>query len=152
MELDHRHLPALRARFAKYRAVTIEHADFLAGGERAYDFIIGNPPYVAITSLSESEKIRYRSRYDSARGRFDLYMLFFEESLRRLSPGGRLVLITPEKYLYVESAGPLRDLLTRWHVESVRLMPEDTFGDLVAYPTVTVVNHASGGLTLVAKT
>jgi SAM-dependent methyltransferase len=151
VESDPRHLPALRAKYDRQRAVRIEHADFLADARALYDYIVGNPPYVPITELSEAEKARYRARYSTARGRFDLYLLFFEEALRRLAPGGRLVFITPEKYLYVETAGPLRALLARRHVEEIRLVREDTFGELVTYPTITVVDHAPPGITQVMR-
>lgn len=151
VESDPRHLPALRVKYGRERAVSIEHADFLGGRGTTYDYIVGNPPYVPITELSEAEKARYRGRYATARGRFDLYLLFFEEALRRLAPGGRLVFITPEKYLYVETAGPLRELLARSHVEEIVLLREDTFGDLVTYPTVTVVSHMRPGRTQVLR-
>lgn len=151
VESDPRHLPVLRAKYDRLRTIRIEHADFLVDTRTAYDYIVGNPPYVPITGLSEAEKSRYRARYVTARGRFDLYLLFFEEALRRLAPGGRLVFITPEKYLYVETAGPLRNLLARHHVEEIRLVREDTFGELVTYPTITVVGHAPPGTTQVVR-
>ena len=151
VESDPRHLPALQAKYRRLRAVSIEHADFLEGGCAAFDYIVGNPPYVPITGLSEGEKARYRERYATAQGRFDLYLLFFEEALRRLAPGGRLVFITPEKYLYVETAGPLRELLARRYVEEILLVREDTFGELVTYPTITVVGHAPPGGTQVIR-
>ncbi len=151
VESDPRHLPALRAKYGRLRAVSIEHADFLEDGCTAFDYVVGNPPYVPITELSEAEKARYRARYSTARGRFDLYLLFFEEALRRLTPGGRLVFITPEKYLYVETAGPLRELLARRHVEKILLVREDTFGELVTYPTITVVSHVPPGRTQVVR-
>ncbi|MGH8581740.1 MAG: Eco57I restriction-modification methylase domain-containing protein [Gammaproteobacteria bacterium] len=151
VESDPRHLPVLQTKYERQRAVHIEHADFLADGSTGYDYIIGNPPYVPITALSETEKVRYRARYATARGRFDLYLLFFEEAFRRLAPRGRLVFITPEKYLYVETAGPLRELLAYWHVEEIRLVREDTFGDLVTYPTITVLGHAPPGATRIVR-
>jgi hypothetical protein len=125
----------------------LEHADFLADDHAKYDFIVGNPPYVPITALSENEKAEFRGHYATARGRFDLYLLFFEKALRNLAQGGRLVFITPEKYLYVETAGPLRNLLARCHVEEIRLVREDTFGELVTYPTITVLDNAAPGPT-----
>lgn len=151
VESDPRHLPVLHAKYAGLRTVRIEHSDFLEAGGGAYDYVVGNPPYVPITALSEAEKARYRARYISARGRFDLYLLFFEQALRRLAPGGRLVFITPEKYMYVETAGPLRDLLARLHVQEIRLVREDTFGELVTYPTITVVDQAPPGTTQVVR-
>jgi SAM-dependent methyltransferase len=147
VEADPRHLPELRAKFAGERQVHIRCADFLTNGSASYDYIVGNPPYVPITKLSEDEKARYRRNYVTAKARFDLYILFFEQALRQLKPNGRLVFITPEKYLYVQTAGPLRQLLAQRHVQQIRLLPEDTFGDLVTYPTITVVNNMASGKT-----
>jgi SAM-dependent methyltransferase len=151
VESDARHLPVLRAKYKGQRGVRIEHADFLTDRRTTYNFIVGNPPYVAITALSEGEKARYRACYTTARGRFDLYLLFFEQALRCLAPGGRLVFITPEKYLYVETAGPLRDMLSRCHIEQIRLVREDTFGELVTYPMITVLCSRSPGRTHVMR-
>ena len=151
VESDPRHVAAMHHKFDDERAVEIVHADFLLSEPGAYNFIVGNPPYVAITGLSEGEKQQYRARFVTARGRFDLYMLFFEQALAGLAPGGRLVFITPEKYLYVDSAGPLRRLLARYHVEAIDLVPEDTFGDLVTYPTITTVRNVSPGKTQVLR-
>jgi adenine-specific DNA-methyltransferase len=151
VESDPRHLPILRTKYAGIDAVRIEQVDFLAKGGGEYDFIIGNPPYVPITGLSETEKADYRSRFSTARGRFDLYLLFFEQALRQKAADGRLVFITPEKYLYVETAGALRDLLSRCHVEEIRLVSEDTFGELVTYPTITVVSSGAPGTTRVVR-
>ncbi len=151
VELDPRHLPLLRAKYKNVRAVQIRHEDFLADHGTSYDFVVGNPPYVSITALSESEKTMYRARYATAYGRFDLYLLFFEQALRNLAPGGRLVFITPEKYVYVDTAGPLRELLAQHHVEEIRFAREDTFGGLVTYPTLTVVRKAPPGTTKVRR-
>jgi SAM-dependent methyltransferase len=151
VESDPRHHAVLQVKYDRFRAVRIEHADFLADRGRTFDFVVGNPPYVPITELSENEKAQYRGRFTSARGRFDLYLLFFEQALRSLTPGGRLVFITPEKYLYVETAGPLRRLLAQGHIEEIRLVSEDTFGDLVTYPTITAVNNKPPGKTRVVR-
>lgn len=91
---------------------------------------------------------RYRRLYRTSVGRFDLYMLFFEKALSLLKPGGRLVFVTPEKYLYVHSARELRRLLARYHVEEVELVREDAFRGVLAYPAVTVVNKARPSATV----
>ncbi|MFZ0660916.1 MAG: N-6 DNA methylase [Candidatus Binataceae bacterium] len=135
-----RHVIVAGRQFAGRREVEIRYGDFLDGGsDEEFDFVIGNPPYVSILELSEDEKARYRSRYIAAQGRFDLYLLFFEQALRRLRAGGRLVFITPEKFLYVETARPLRKIIRQWDVEEINLLDEATFGPLVTYPTVTTL-------------
>lgn len=130
-------------KFRGSRSVTIHNEDFLAGtAGRRFDFVIGNPPYVAITGLSESERATYRTKYATAVGRFDLYLLFFEQALRQLNRGGRLVFITPEKFLFVKTAEPLRRMLAGLRVRQIHLVDEETFGGLVTYPTITTVDNA----------
>ena len=151
VEVDPRHMPILHEQFRSARAVRIVEEDFLSSKVEQYDFIIGNPPYVAIGQLSETDRNRYRERFAAARGRFDLYLLFFEQAVKQLRPGGRMVFITPEKFLYVESARPVRRILADQHVEELRLVREDTFGDLVTYPTITVVTRGAPDRTRVIE-
>lgn len=151
VDSDPRHIEVLIQKFAGNPHVEIRLEDFLTGERRTYDYVIGNPPYVGITGLDATEKAQYRRLFVTARGRFDLYMLFFERSLESLSPGGRLVFITPEKFMYVDSAGALRQLLSQHHVESIDLAPEDTFGDLVTYPAITSICKVAPGATKIYR-
>lgn len=138
VELDPIRASQTRARFGS-PSVEIRQCDFLTATIEPFDFIIGNPPYVSILRLSESEKHDYRTAYEVAHGRFDLYLLFFERALKCLKPGGRMVFITPEKFLYVESAAPLRRLLARVQIEEIDFVDEQIFDGLVAYPTITIL-------------
>ncbi len=130
---------AARDRFRSIAKIEIRTADFLRGSQDRYDFIIGNPPYVAITGLSPAERIRYRRDYETATGRFDLYMLFFEQAVGLLADSGRLVFVTPEKYLYVDSAAALRTMFATLAVRELHFLAEDSFDDLVTYPIITTV-------------
>ena len=140
-----------RATFAGAPNVEIVEADFLAADDLGpFEYAIGNPPYVSILSLSEKEKAFYRATFSSAVGRFDLYMLFFEQVLRHLREGtGRVVFVTPEKFTYVASGSGLRGVLAKHHVEVIRLLPEDTFSGLATYPAVSVVSMGRPGRTQV---
>jgi len=139
-----------RAEFRGSSRVEIRNSDFLTAPIEAFDFIIGNPPYVSIYNFSEGEKRDFRATYETARGRFDLYLLFFERALKRLRPDGRMVFITPEKFLYVETAAPLRRLLSGVKIEQIELIDEQSFDGLVTYPTITtVVSRPPCGATMV---
>ena len=118
-----------------------------------FDYIIGNPPYVAIEHLDEDEKDRYRATFATAKGRFDLYFLFLERALQLLKSGGRLSFITPEKWTYVESAADLRRLLTSegYHVEDIEHVEEDAFEGRITYPCITTVRRAVGGETAITQ-
>ena len=142
VELDPQLVSIARNKFKKCPEVSIEERDFLMTSDVRYDFIIGNPPYVSILQLSENEKQLYKQSYTTARGRFDLYLLFFEKSIRILKEDGRLVFITPEKYVYVETAEPLRRMLAEMQVREIEFLEEDTFRGLTTYPTITIVENS----------
>jgi SAM-dependent methyltransferase len=139
VELDPPRAAAARERFRRVRQVEVRRGDFLLPANETFEYIIGNPPYVSILGFSPAERLSYRAAYRTARGRFDLYALFFEQALRLLPPEGRLVFITPEKFLYVETARPLRELLRRHHLEEFHFVGETTFGERVTYPLVSTV-------------
>jgi SAM-dependent methyltransferase len=125
--------------------IKLVQEDFLAPRRDQFDYIIGNPPYVAITGLDAEERARYRRQYRTAVGRFDLYVLFFEQALRLLKPGGRLVFVTPEKFLYVQSASQLRQHLAAEGIEEIELIDEGSFAGLVTYPAITTVTRREPG-------
>jgi len=143
-ELNPRHVKFVKERFRDFPSVEIKEEDFLATEHADYDYVISNPPYVPITQLSDMEKRMYRPLFKSARGRFDLYLLFFEHSIDALKEGGRLVFITPEKFLYVQTAKALRQILAKKTVEEVEMINENAFGELVTYPTITTVTNSRG--------
>lgn len=140
VEADARLLDQARRAYGSISAVTLRHGDFLEPQPERFDFIVGNPPYVPITALSGEERARYRQRFASATGRFDLYLLFFEQASNCLGPAGRLVFVTPEKFLYVQTGKNLRAQLARRQIESIELIDEDSFEGLVTYPTITTIS------------
>ncbi len=137
IDSDPRHIPEAERKFREYPSVEIRHQDFLLSPHECYDYIIGNPPYVPITGLSEAEKATYRGLFRTAQGRFDLYILFYEQAMKSLKRDGRLVFITPEKFMYVATASKLREMLGRMQVVEIDMIDEETFGDLTTYPTIT---------------
>jgi len=147
IESDPKFIKQTQERFSSLSSVSIVEQDFLDAIDYKFDYIIGNPPYVSITKLSEQERSVFRGRYVTAKGRFDLYLLFFERALNCLNPDGRLVFITPEKFLYVETAQPLRFMLGKLAVEEIHLVDEDVFGELATYPTITTIVNAPGAHT-----
>lgn len=144
IESDPEHLVKARGRGLSH--VAFEERDFLADDmleTGRFEYVIGNPPYVSIEGLNEDEKRRYRAKFCTAVGRFDLYLLFFERALELLAEGGVLSFVTPEKFEYVDTAAPLRRLLTSdgLHVEEIEHIDEDAFIDLVTFPCITTVRR-----------
>ncbi len=73
---------------------------FAQGG---FDVIIGNPPYINAMQLGnaagEEVKNFWREKFESARKTYDIYILFFEQSLKICKNDGFVAFITPNKYL-----------------------------------------------------
>lgn len=82
---------------------------FKQGG---FDAIVGNPPYLFITELSQEEKDYFSRRYETVEYRFDIYGLFMERAAKELlTQGGRLGYIIPHTLLANDSYIKLRKLL-----------------------------------------
>ena len=67
--------------------------------EGGFDAVIGNPPYVSATALSNEHKVYYKTIFKSAKGRLDTYGLFTEKSIDLLKKNGYASLIVPNKFL-----------------------------------------------------
>jgi len=108
----------------------------------SFDAIIGNPPYVNIRQLAKSlprERIdALRERYQTARGNFDLYVLFIERALELLRPGGRCGLIIPNKWATLDYARPCRELLLKQATieQVIDLIDVRPFAKASGYPPV----------------
>ena len=113
-----------------------------------FDAVVANPPYVNIRQLAKSRSSEYvrrlRQRFRTARGNFDLYVVFLERALALLGPGGRCGMIIPNKWATLDYARPLRELLLSQtslaHV--VDLSSQRVFRRASVYPHIVVFSKA----------
>jgi adenine-specific DNA-methyltransferase len=79
-----------------------------------FDFIVGNPPYIRIQLLKEPERKFIQRYYEFCKtGSTDIYIAFFELAYHLLSPDGVAGFITPNTFLYTETARNLREFFAR---------------------------------------
>ena len=76
----------------------------------AYDIVVGNPPFVATSSIQSREELA--KRFVTAKGRFDYSHLFIEQAINKLAPGGVLGMVVPNRLFRNRDAGTIRQLLT----------------------------------------
>ena len=100
-----------------------------AGG---FDAVIGNPPYVGFHGF-ESEKPYLRAEYDSAQGRFDIYLPFVEKGMALLKGQGVLGHICPTNFMKREHGAGLRRLL----LEQTKLIEITDFEDVQIFRRAT---------------
>src|SRR3989338_117503 len=78
-----------------------------------FDVIIGNPPYVRIQTLPKDEVKYFSDKFESAKGSYDIYLLFIEKAYRLLRKGGVAGFILPNKFMVSDYGEKLRTLLSR---------------------------------------
>lgn len=143
------------ARAAELAQDWIQHTDFLlTSWPHRYDFVVGNPPYVRIEDLPASVLRRYRELYPTCTDRADLYVAFFENGLRLLTPQGRLAFICANRFAKNHYGRALRQLIARqFHVRYfLNLEHTQPFAsDVSAYPCVTVIDRQRGEPTFAAS-
>lgn len=116
-----------------------EFEDIMAEG--GFDIVIGNPPYVRIQTLPRDEADYYREQYRSAFGSFDIYILFLEQAIKLLKPGGRLGFITSGKFLKADYGKKIQQILRQeCTVESIiDLSAQQVFAEATTYPVIVVL-------------
>ena len=109
-----------------------------------FDIIVGNPPYVQIQSIDPEEKPYYRTTYKTARGSYDLYVLFIERALDLLRPGGYLGLITSGKFLRTSYGAQCCKLIHQLSTvrEIVDLDGCPVFEEATNYPTAFILEKS----------
>jgi len=113
--------------------------------EGGFDVVIGNPPYINAIQLAKSEgkatKQYWKNKYKSAKGAYDIYVIFFEQSLNVCKDGGFVSFITPNKYLSSPYGIALREFIAKNYklVKVLDLSKVKVFDDPSVYPIVTVI-------------
>ncbi len=98
-----------------------------AGG---FDAVIGNPPYIRVHRLSNTEKTYFWKRYETFVAKSDLYACFIEKSVSLVRPGGRISFITPNTWTSLESFTNLRKfVLKHTSIEQLVKTPDKVFRD-----------------------
>ena len=88
-------------------------------GNRKFDAIIGNPPYIRVQNMVHYSREEYDfyksgvSQYETSKAdTLDKYYLFIEKGLILLNEDGMLGYIVPNKFMSIKSGAELRELLT----------------------------------------
>lgn len=100
----------------------------------AFEFIVGNPPYIRIQHLEAAQRRFIQEHYAFCRGgSTDIFIAFYELADRLLTPEGRCGFITPNTFFYTETARPLRE-----HFAQNRTLVQVTnYGDIQLFDNAT---------------
>ena len=121
----------------------LDSSKLFLNNKSKFSLIIGNPPYLNIQNLTETEKKHYVSNYISAFRRFDAYLLFIEKSLQTLLlEEGILAFIIPDKFLTQSYAKKSRELILKNHSikEIISFDNQNLFKNATVLPIIIIIN------------
>lgn len=111
-----------------------------------FDFIVGNPPYIRIQHLDSAQRKYIQDNYSFCKsGSTDIYIAFYELCLNILAEDGICGLITPNTFLFTETAREMRlhfathrNLLQITNYGDIQL-----FNNATTYSAITIFNMES---------
>ena len=121
----------------EFPALLDENGDFTG-----FDIVIGNPPYVNVQLMSVGEKEQYKKIYESFFKRCDMFCLFLELGLLKLtSAEGDVTLIIPSVVHSNMSYQKIRDIILnhQW-LSEVRYTGGDVFNAPTVDTTILICN------------
>ena len=122
-----------------------EKPDLFAVAEfQKFDFIVGNPPYIRIQHLDLMQRNYIQKNYDFCKsGSTDIYIAFYELCINLLSKNGVCGLITPNTFLFTETARPLRQYFAanKNLVQITNYGDIQLFDDATTYSAITIFNN-----------
>jgi type I restriction-modification system DNA methylase subunit/predicted type IV restriction endonuclease len=91
-----------------------EFPDIFKGKNPGFDAVIGNPPYVILgKEIYDQTIINYLHNYSVAHYKVDLFHLFIERGVHLLRNNGLFGFITPNPWLTLKFAEPLREYILK---------------------------------------
>ncbi|SHK79458.1 TaqI-like C-terminal specificity domain-containing protein [Fibrobacter sp. UWEL] len=109
-------------------------------GKCGFDIVIGNPPYLLCQPSNTDEKLLdyYRTHFEVASYKVDLFHLFFEGGVDLLRKNGILSFITPNTYLTNKYIKPLRQFILE-NCDVLRLVLHDKVFESAQVDNATIV-------------
>lgn len=126
-------------------------ADFLSTEVPKVDLVIGNPPYVRYENIPETKRNLFKNIFKTFHYRADLYVPFYEKSLRCLKTNGKHCLICANRWHKNEYGKKLRNFVAQnYRLETIiDLEQANAFQEKVlAYPAITLISNQSRTSTL----
>lgn len=105
-----------------------------------FDIVIGNPPYVdseVMTKLMPNERELYTKKYRSAKGNWDLFVLFIEKGILLINKNGYHTFIVPNKLISAPYSKTIKSIMSECTIYEIRDYSNVTvFKTAAVYPVV----------------
>ncbi|HHX62474.1 MAG TPA: hypothetical protein GX707_17450 [Epulopiscium sp.] len=98
-----------------------------------FDIVMGNPPYIKVQNLDSQIVSYFKEKFEAAKGKFDIYVVFIEKSFDLINEKGMVSFIHPHRFLKAEYGKGIRKYLK----ENVALKKFINFGVAQVFDTAT---------------
>lgn len=111
-----------------------------------YDYVVGNPPYVRVQTLSLESKEKY-AVYTTVTGNYDIYIPFIERGISWLSDDGKFGYINPNRFATVNYGKGIREYILKQTnlLEFLDFRDTGVFKDALNYPVILVLSKRKDG-------
>ncbi len=121
--------------------------EWMFGVTDGFDIVIGNPPYVDSEMMTKTDpafRNMLKKLYRSAKGNWDLFVVFIEKGLLLTKTNGTLTYIVPNKLIGAKYTETLRVLLLSKNFIEIRDYSDvNVFNEADVYPIVFVIRNAN---------
>ena len=117
-------------------------ADFLSSESKEVDIVVGNPPYVRYENIPVNYREYCKFFFTTFHYRADLYIPFFEKSLKLLKPGGKHCFVCANRWMKNEYGRKLRAMISNRYRTSLIINIERANAfqeEVLAYPAITLI-------------
>lgn len=114
--------------------------EWMFGMTLGFDVVIANPPYIdseTMTINQPESRVLYSRLFSTAKGNWDLFVVFIEQGLRLLAEHGVIAFIVPNKLVGAPYAEAIRELLRQHAILEIRdYSSVRVFKEADVYPVV----------------
>ncbi|MBI5000172.1 MAG: N-6 DNA methylase [Euryarchaeota archaeon] len=116
-------------------------------GERGFDCVVGNPPYVDIYTIPEYIREYFNNENQHAYKKYDLYTLFIGLAMDRTKKGALFGYIVPDKFMFSPYADKIRaDIVTNYKIQKlIDLRDISVFSDATVSNIIFIFNKEPTG-------
>lgn len=110
-----------------------------------FDVVIGNPPYVRVQNLKQTEVDHYFNSYITPSGKLDISILFFERGYSLLNDNGILSYISTSQWMQTDYGKNIRQFLSDGKLNKILDFGSlPVFEDADTYPAIFGLSKTKG--------